>query len=385
MSNADDREVTFLAVGDIIPNREVPESIFELSVEKLKKYDVRFGQLEINLSDRGCPSSAARTPGKAHPRNVKALKFAGFDAVSYASNHCLDWGPEALHDTLDTTRREGIQIFGAGKNLSEARQPVIIECKGVKIGMIAFNSILPAGYGAEPNKPGCNPLRVRTVYEMIEYDQPGCPARVLTYPVKEDLDALLKEVHDLKTKVDVLIVTPHWGLHFARAKIAMYQREAGHAILDAGADIIIGGHAHILKGIETYKGKAIIYSMCNFAVDSSLRTYSNLTPAQKEMVETYDWIIEPAWANTYPHPPDSRKAIAIELIITKAGIEKVALLPVMINIKAQPAILSRSDEGFDEVVKYMQAITDEGGLNGEFKAEGDRVIVLGLTTPFMTC
>ncbi len=81
MAKATDGQVSLIAVGDLMPNREVPESIFELSAPVLKRYDVRFGQLEINLSDRGCPNSACRVPAKAPTKNVRALKFAGFDAI----------------------------------------------------------------------------------------------------------------------------------------------------------------------------------------------------------------------------------------------------------------------------------------------------------------
>ena len=373
-----DTKVKLCAVGDILPNRDKPETALELVAPSLKKYDIRFGQWEVIASERGSPCSAtlSPSPARAHPHNVKVLKQGGFDLVSFASNHCLDWGPEAMMDTLDLIRDEGVQVIGAGTDIAEARKPAILECKGIKIGFLAYNSILPVGYWADVKKPGCAPLRVRTLYEMLEHSQPGCPPRILTYPHEEDLEVMLEDIRSLKAKVDVLVLSLHWGLHFTRAKIATYQPEVGHAALDAGADIIIGTHSHILKGTEVYKGKVIFYSLCNFVLDSGFRSWPNLSPRQKETLEAYNWVIEPEWAHSYPHPPESRKTIVVECVISKKGIEKVSFLPAMMNVKAQPRILSHTDEGFDEVVDYMKAITAEAGLNGRYEVKGDEVVVL---------
>ena len=198
-------KVTLVAVGDLMPNRDEPETILELTAPALKNYDIRFGHLEINLSERGSRCSASRAPARAHPRNIRALKVAGFDVVSFASNHCLDWGAEAMFDTIDLCRNEGIEVVGAGKDIAEARKPVILERKGVRVAFLAYNSILPIGYWADVGKPGCAPLRVRTLYEMIEPDQPGCPPRILTYPYEEDLAAMLEDIGKAKSMADVVV------------------------------------------------------------------------------------------------------------------------------------------------------------------------------------
>ncbi len=373
--------IKLVAVGDLIPNRNEPETIFELNAQALKKYDLRFGQLEINFSERGAPGIDAwsyhvKGGGRAHPRNVRALQYAGFDVVSFASNHCMGWGPDAMLDTLDVVRGAGIEVVGVGKDITEARKPVILERKGTKLGFLAYNSILPNGYWAEANKPGCAPLRVRTLYEMSEPGQPGCPANIFTYPYEEDLNAMLEDIRQLRARVDVLVLSLHWGLHFARAKLADYQRVVGHAAIDAGADIIMGTHAHILKGIEVYKGKAIFFSLCNFALDSSGRTSGPLTPAHREFRDRYGWSIEPEWDRTYPFPADSRKTIAVVCEIADKKIQKVSFLPTVINIKAQAHILGSRDEGFNDVVEYMETVTKESGLNGSYRVEGDEVVVI---------
>lgn len=365
--------IKFLAVGDILPNRENPETALELCTDALQNYDIKFGQWEIVLSERGCTVSGG---ARSHPRAAKIVKQAGFDVVSFASNHCLDWGPEAMLDTIDCIRKEGTQVIGAGKDITEARKPVIIERKGTRVAFLGYNSILANHYWADVGKPGCAPLRIKTLYEMLEPNQPGCPARIFTYPHKEDMEAMLEDIQNAKARADVLVLSLHWGLHFTRAKLATYQQEVGHAALDAGADIIIGTHAHILKGIEVYKGKVIFYSLCNFILDSGMRGWPNLSAEKKEIIATYNWVIEPEWAKTYPHPPESRKTFVVKCIISNKRIEKVSFLPAMINIKAQPRILPHTEEGFNEVVRYVEAITQEAGLNGRYKVEGDEVVVL---------
>lgn len=372
--------VTLAVVGDIMSNRDSPEavrSIIELSVPVLKAFDLRFCQLENILSEKGTASTVGRVPARAHPRNVEALTLGGFDVVSFASNHCLDWGIEAMLDTIELVRGKGIQLFGAGKDIEDARKPVIVEKNGIRIGFLGYNSILPYGYWADVKKPGCAPLRVRTHYEMVEHDQPGSPPRILTYPYKEDMDAMLQDIQAAKTQADVVLLSLHWGLHFTRAKLATYQQEVAHAAIDAGADVIIGTHSHILKGIETYKGKAIFYSLGNFALDSGwTKSWPNLTPGQKEMLQLYNIEIDPAWARTYPHPAESRNTMVVTLTLRKGGIEKVSFLPALINIKAQARVLRRTDEEFENVVKYVEEITEEAGLNGRYARHGDEVVVL---------
>ncbi len=195
------------------------------------------------------------------------MRDAGFSVVSWAGNHCLDWGPDGFNDTIDNLRRAGLRVVGAGAQLAAARAPVIVEQSGVRTAFLAYCSILPAHYWADERRPGCAPMRAFTVYEPIEPDQPGTPARIHTYAHREDLAALCADVEAARAQADVVIVSLHWGIHFVPAVIADYQTEVGHAAIDAGADLILGHHAHILKGIEVYRNKAIFYSLGNFAMD----------------------------------------------------------------------------------------------------------------------
>jgi poly-gamma-glutamate synthesis protein (capsule biosynthesis protein) len=139
-----------------------------------------------------------------------------------------------------------------------------------------------------------------------------------------------------------------------------YQREVGHAAIDAGADLIIGTHPHILKGIEVYKGKVIFYSLGNFAMDSSVTKVWPHVPARWRKHEVLcNFTIDPEWGPTYPFPSDSRKTIIAKCTVSDKKIETVSFLPALIVKPNQPQILPRDDGNFDEVVKYVNWICED--------------------------
>lgn len=367
---ADKDVISLLAVGDIGPDRDHPEEVFDLTRSILKGGDITFGQLERALSERGTVQ-LHMSGFRAHPRVAKVLSDTGFDLISFASNHTLDCSDDALFDTLDVLRKNNILVIGAGRNIEEARQPAIIEKKGTKVGFLAYCSVVPRGYEAKKNKPGVAPVRATTSYEQVDW-QPGSPPRVISVANPTDLAAMVDDIKKLRPRVDVLAVSIHWGVHFVPALIAMYQHEVGHAVLDAGADIIIGHHAHILKGIEVYKGKVIFFSLCNFAMDSPPAGASDQADQYHQF---YSWEVDPEYP-TYRFPIDSKKTMLVKCTIADKKIQRVAYLPLWMTKKGQPEPLSRSDPRSDEHYQYMQWLCKDQRLATRLSREGDEVVVL---------
>jgi poly-gamma-glutamate capsule biosynthesis protein CapA/YwtB (metallophosphatase superfamily) len=368
-------DIVLYAVGDVIPDREDPGSIFEHVTDILRSGDIAFCQLDAVLSERGTPLPQARLPCRINLQTAPAIKDAGFSVVSFASNHCMDWGREAFFDTINALEREGLSVIGAGKNIEDARKPAIIECKDTRIAFLAYNSILPEGYWADVDRPGCVPMRAFTFYEQIEHDQPGTPCRVHTFPHRDDLNALGEDIRKAKSQADVVIVSMHWGIHFVPAVLADYQREVGRVAIDSGADLILGHHAHILKGIEVYAGKVIFYSLCNFALD--LRAPKELLerPGHKEIERLNpDWKPDPEYP-TYFMPPDSRKTIIAKCIISNRRLKSVSFLPTYINKQSQPEVLVSKDQRFGEVIGYIEEITRDQGLETGYAIQGNEVVV----------
>ncbi len=368
-----------VAVGDLAGNRPDPDSIFDLVKAQIKAADFAFGQIEAVYSNLGCLNvSGTSSPLRGDPENVAAMARAGFNIASLASNHCMDYGVEGFRDMLEQFRQHKIKVFGAGENLAEARKPHIIEHHGNRIGWLAYCSILPMRYWADVDRPGCAPARARTVYETLEPDQPGTPPRIITYPNDEDLAGMLSDIRTLKAQVDVVVVSMHWGLHFREAELATYETKYGRAAIDAGADIILGHHQHILKPIEVYRGKPIFYGMANFAFDMYYQPGEFEKPERMERRER----LHPGWKRdpdypTFPFPVDSRKGMIVNIVVEAKKLKRVSWQPVMINQKSQPRCLKRSDPEFSEVVNYMKKITTAQKLTTEFAESGDEIIMPG--------
>jgi poly-gamma-glutamate capsule biosynthesis protein CapA/YwtB (metallophosphatase superfamily) len=376
MVNSSDKEILFYAVGDVAPCREDPASIFKDVTRTLNRADIAFCQLEINISERGTRLPQARHTTRANAKTARAIKEAGIRVVSFAGNHCMDWGQEAFFDTIEALKRERISVIGVGKNIEEARNPAIVECKGSRVAFLAYNTILPMGYWAEANRPGCAPMRAWTLYEQIEHDQPGTLCRIHTFPNREDLDAMGRDIKKAKTQADVVILSMHWGIHFIPAVLATYQRETAHFAIDSGADLILGHHAHILKGIEVYKGRAIFYSLCNFAMDLPFTKEHAESQSFKEIQKLNpDWI--PDFECLYNFPTDSQKTIIVKCIISNGAIKSVSFLPTFVNKKTSlPEILTSKDKRFDEVVRYLEEVTRSQALDTRYTVRGDEVVLL---------
>lgn len=368
-------DIVLYAVGNIAPDREDPGSIFQHVAGSLSKCDIAICQLESVLSNRGIPLPQARLPCRSKPQVARAIREAGFDVVSFASNHCMDWGREAFFDTIRALREQDLSVIGVGSNIEEARKPTIVEVKSTRIAFIAYNSILPQGYWAERDRPGCAPLRAFTVYEQIEHDQPGTPCRVHTFPHQGDLRAMREDIRQAKLQANVVIISMHWGIHFIPAVLADYQREIAHVAIDAGADLILGTHAHILKGIEVYAGKVIFYSLCNFALDLHAPKELLEHPSHKEIARlNSEWKPDPEYP-TYFMPPDSRKTMIAKCVISGEQIKSVSFLPTYINKQSQPEVLGAEDRRFGEVTRYIEEITRDQQLDTKFAFQGDQVLI----------
>jgi poly-gamma-glutamate capsule biosynthesis protein CapA/YwtB (metallophosphatase superfamily) len=362
------------AVGDVGPDRADPRECFAFTRELLRAADIAFCQLEVNLTTRGVRLPQVRHTHRAPPETAAALKDAGFRVVSFAGNHCLDWGPDGFDDTIAALRGAGLAVVGVGNNIATAREPIIIEERGVRVAWLAYSSILPAQYWAESNRCGCAPMRAFTLYEPIEPDQPGTPARVHTYADRADLSALCADVRAAKQRADVVLVSLHWGIHFVPALIADYQREVAHAAIEAGADLILGHHAHILKGVEVYRGKAIFYSLGNFAMDLRMDAAHADSKGFREVQALHPgWL--PDFDSLYNFPPESRMTMIVSARVTRDGIGQLGFLPAYINRGAQPELVGADDPRFAEIVTYLERVTNSQQLSAQYEIAGDRVLV----------
>jgi poly-gamma-glutamate capsule biosynthesis protein CapA/YwtB (metallophosphatase superfamily) len=362
--------IDFVAVGDVAPDREEPATIFDFVRDRIGRADLGFCQLEVNLTTRGVRLPQARHTMRGDPAIADALVGTGLEVVSFAGNHCMDWGPEGLFDTLDNLKRAGAIQIGTGKDIAAARQPAYVTRNGITVGFVSVNSILPMNYWAEENRAGCAPLRAHTIYEQIEHDQPGTPARVHTYSFRDDLDALLATIREVREKADIVILSHHAGIHFVPAVIPDYQREVAHAAIDAGADLVLGHHAHILKGIEVYKGKTIAYSLANFAIDLRMDEAHAKSKGFREIQKLNpNWV--PDLTSRYNFPPGSEMSVMLEAKLGKDGVSDVRFVPIMIGRDADPKIVTPDSSDFERIRAYLQDISERAELGSTISADGD--------------
>ena len=234
-------------VGDIMLDRGVKSSVYRNfdndyarlfdHLDILTEGDLVFGNLEGPISDVG-RNVGSRFSFRMDPIVLPALVDAGFTIFSFANNHVGDWSQVAFEDTLTRLSESGIDYTGAGWNKDEARTPTVTVINDISIGMLGFTDVGPNWMEAGAERAGI----------LLASD-----------PLYEDI---IKDAADM---VDILIVTLHWGDEYVPFN-ARQERLAKSAI-DAGADMIIGHHPHVIQGIEYYNGKLIAYSLGNFIFD----------------------------------------------------------------------------------------------------------------------
>jgi poly-gamma-glutamate capsule biosynthesis protein CapA/YwtB (metallophosphatase superfamily) len=371
-------KITLIAAGDVMLHGDATKDIFHYVRDVLRSGDITFGNCEQTYSDKGNPV-IGQTSNEDPNKSINTLIDAGFDVLSIANNHTLDAGYEALLDTIERMNKTNIKLVGIGKNLAVARQPVIIEKKGNRVGFLAYGCIGPDGYEAWEDKPGYAPMRAYTIYDKWDY-QPGTPPRIITVAYPDDLAVMEEDIRKLKSQVDVVAVSLHWGLHFQHAVIPMYGFQVGHAAIDAGADIILGGHAHILKGIEVYKGKVVFHALNNFAFGMRRRVPTATPPGgdpfargARRFSEMYHFTPEPGsiWH------PEAKRTLIGKVIIEDGKIKKVSYLPCWIDFQKeqQPELLTRSDPRAQDVFSYMEQISREEKLSTKYAWEGDEIVI----------
>lgn len=210
----------------------------------IRESDIFMANQEFPFSSRGTAAPDKQFTFRLPPERVSVFQELGIDLVTLANNHALDFGTDALVDTCDVLDQAGIYHVGAGRNLDEACEPVIITENGRSIGFLGASRVIPVGsWNASSSSPGM----------LTTYD----PA------------LLLEQIGRLRETCDYVVVYVHWGIE-KKDHPEEYQRALGKQYIDAGADLVIGSHPHVLQGIEYYKGKPIVYSLGNFIFGSSI-------------------------------------------------------------------------------------------------------------------
>lgn len=205
----------------------------------LDNADIVFTNLEAPFGQTGEAFDKQFT-FQVKPDLVNVLLAGGINLVSLGNNHIMDFGPSSLKETMDILKSNQIHYAGAGLNLKEAREAARMEFRNKKVALLSYSLTFPQEFYATDSTAG-------TCFPWEEF--------------------VFSDVRNLKSEGNLVIISCHWGTEL-RENPKDYQIAFAHRLIDAGADLILGHHPHVIQGLEFYRGKLIAYSLGNFVFGS---------------------------------------------------------------------------------------------------------------------
>lgn len=346
--------VSVALVGDVMLQTGLEELLggrdagFRATLARLGAADLAIGNLEAPLSQRGS-KVLKHSNLRADPERIADVRAMGFDAVSLANNHLMDYGAQALLDTLAACDGAGIGRCGAGATLEEALSPAWLEARGRRLALLSVSCTLPPGCEATETDPGIAPLRVAMSFETdlnLLAEQPGTMPIAHTLARREDQEVVCERVRALAREADAVIVAIHWGvpaywLSPHQGLLAEYQQPLGRALIDAGATVVLGHHSHSLHGIEVYRGRPICYSVGNF------------------IFERPRAFMEP-------------ESVIVHARFEPGGAVRVGLTPLMVDERGLPELATGEAAG--RVFALLERVSAPFGTR--FAREGGEIVVL---------
>lgn len=352
------RAISVLLVGDLVLDE--PDGAHWLSgiAPALRQGDLAIGHLEVPHTR--CSAELAGdvpAPG-APPENLAAIADAGIALVSLAGNHIADCGAQGIADTRRGLADCGIAFAGAGADLAAARAPAIVERGGWRIGLLSYNCVGPQNAWAAEGQAGCAYLPVRTVD-----GSPVAPASAIAAMTDEAAEILRQDIGALQARADIVLIALHKGRVHTPALVEPYERELARAAIDAGADAVLGHHAHIVRGIEFHRGKPIFHGLGNGCVVTSALSPAQDHPKRREWAERRKALFgfEPDPAYTLaPFHPEALNAFIGRIDISAEGDLRVSIVPVHVEPPGRPTLAEGARRG--EIARYIETITEAAGL-----------------------
>ena len=209
---------------------------------------------------------------KADPALAPEIGRAGVSVVTVANNHANDYGWPGMRQSLDALDAAGVPHVGAGADIDAALRPVALAAAGRTVAFVGLSCTSAGHFGADRDRPGLAGIRIAQSY-VVDTDtideQPGMVPYVETVALREDVERACAAVAEAKRRADLVVVGIHWGVSFGwlppnQSELCTYEQPLGRALVDAGADAVVGHHPHVLHGIESYRGRPIFYSVGNF-------------------------------------------------------------------------------------------------------------------------
>jgi poly-gamma-glutamate synthesis protein (capsule biosynthesis protein) len=358
--------------GDLVLDEPDPDYWLSGIAPALRGATLAIGHLEVPHTDcRREMSADVPAPG-APPEHLRALQGAGLRAVTLAGNHIADCGPEGIADTIQALDQWGVAHTGAGMTLAAARAPAWLEAAGLKVALLSYNCVGPKQSWATETNAGCAYVRVKP-----RQGDDIAPSAELETPDPESVASMAYDVREARAAgADICVVALHKGIVHVPAKLAPYERPLAHAAVDAGADVVLGHHAHILRGIEIYKNRPIFHGLGNGCVVTRALSPDQSHPGRaawaRRRRELFGFEPDPAYTLA-PFHPEAVHGLLARIVFNGARIETIGFLPIYFEPPGRPVLVT--DDRADAVRAYLHRINHDAGLPP-----------LRLTpTPAMTC
>jgi poly-gamma-glutamate synthesis protein (capsule biosynthesis protein) len=284
----ENNEIKMIAVGDIMLSRAVEQKMIEYNdykypfletAEITNKMDIVFGNLEATIIE-GRVIKSGEMIFRADPKSIIGLKLAGFNILNLANNHIMNFGKSGLESTIRNLDENNILHIGAGIGEEKIYKSVIRDVKGIKFAFLGFT------YNSDQRKSSGG-----EVYGVADME----------------IEKMKESVEKAKSENDIVIVSMHAGTEY-KISSSYFQENFARNAIDAGADLIIGHHPHVVQNVEKYKEGYILYSLGNFVFDQM-------------------------WSN------ETRLGAIAEIIFKDKKVDSINFIPVKIYDYSQPAIL----------------------------------------------
>src|SRR5690349_3712083 len=351
-------DLDLLFTGDLILDVPQPDYWLDGIAAAVRRAGVAIGHVEVPHTRRAPQMHSDIAAPGADPDNIAAIGRAGFRAVSLAGNHITDCGAEGIADTVAALDAAGIAHSGAGANLTSASRPCYVDRGDIRVALLSYNCVGPEEGWATAARAGCAHIRIRTAD-----GSPINPRAPLTIPDEASLAEMSNDIRSARKAAARVVVSLHKGIVHTPATLAPYERAVAHAAIDAGADVVVGHHAHILRGIEIYRGKPIFHGLGNGCVVTRALSPDTDDPARAEWArrrrEMFGFTPDPAYYLA-PFHPQAVHSMLGRVTVREDGTLATGFIPVHVDPPGRPRLCS--DAEAEVVVHYVEEITAAAGL-----------------------
>lgn len=346
-----------LLLGDLILDEPEPDHWLAGIAPRLRAADLVIGHLEVPYthSEEEMPGDVP-APG-ADPAHVDALARAGIGAVSMAGNHMMDCGVAGLAETIAALARNGIAHAGAGMNLAEARRPAIIALGERRAALLSYNCVGPELCWAGEARPGCAYVHVHA-----SDGGPSRPQADLVAINPASLAAMQTDIAAARAAADLVIVALHKGITHRPAQLAAYERPLAEAAVRAGADLVVGHHAHIARGIEVIAERPVFHGLGNGLVVTRALSPAQDHAARAEWAERrqrmFGFVPDPAYPLA-PFHPEAVNGMIGRLLWHMDGRIEAGFMPLWFEPPGRPVMPGARAEA---IADYIDTIGRKAGL-----------------------